>query len=548
MSTSTKRRASDPIENNSPVKKQRVDNHPECSLSEHSVPGLKTAEPAIQVSKSGTKVTKTGESTEKRITKSRVKNPPLELVFEPYEDDGPPLDPPFNPAWGLKPFPPNGEGPRSYPDQPSARTSNGQTDPPLWEDRGARIKRGSRFIDVDGGSPIDQNDLILIKLIDMRPKSKTDPTPRRLPRHYRNQHGTPLDWNSKQAIKALNDRRQQNINSHCCELSWSPKEREALASIFSEFPDISIMEATERFNHHFEGDFVDSSGFSESELFTGRTIESVRFEYLSFKSKYDNGEAPKRTQLLDIKAKKHFVRMFGMSAKSNDEDEEDHGDDGDGGDDELSHSPPKEDLKKNKGEAKKSGTVGDSENHQDGDEDSSKSKAKKSEAIVTGSEGVEDGNKAEDDSSKPSASKKGKKVEFVAEKAQPTQLPTIGEAPNASSPPSRRGSAISLRTSASGRRSSSIKIESPVKADLLIQSKRRSSSTKPGSPSKTSLPDSRRGSANSRRSSSTKPTSPFKAESRTSIRRESTPRRRSSTQNTEPPITRHRSSSRKNSG
>lgn len=127
----------------------------------------------------------------------------------------------------------------------------------------------------------------------MRPRSRRDPRPRRQPIYYEFERGAPIDWNNKQAIKALNDRRQQAIDRITLDRAWLPAERRFLASVFEDYPDASILEATERLNTHFTGsDDDDSEAESVLDGFRHRTIESVRFEYLSSQALYNQGQAP----------------------------------------------------------------------------------------------------------------------------------------------------------------------------------------------------------------------------------------------------------------
>jgi hypothetical protein len=229
--------------------------------------------------------------------KKEFKKPPVAEVFVEEKLD---IEyPPMNPFWGVKPVP---GGPRPDPVQPSARESNGQTNPPLWEDRGYRYKRGSRYVKYFGPLPpdnvdelkedCDQKDLLVTKLMDMRPTSKKDPTPRRQPTAY--QYGrAPPDWDNMQAIKALNDRRYQGIDRTTRDAPWTRIEREYLATLLREDPDASIWDLTERHNDRFMGkDFVQDTGFSFTYLSTGRTVESVRYEYTTYKPAYDHGEVP----------------------------------------------------------------------------------------------------------------------------------------------------------------------------------------------------------------------------------------------------------------
>jgi hypothetical protein len=239
----------------------------------------------------------TDTDSKTKTEKKKTKKPPVSDGFADFQKDI--TVPPSNPFWGIKPMPGD---PQPDPIQPSARSSNGQTNPPLWEDRGYRYKRGSRFVKYFGPIPpddldeleddLDQEDLHVVKMVDMRPKSKEDPTPKRVPVVYC--YGkTPKDWTNMQAIKALNDRRYQAIDRTTLDRPWKRIEREYLASLLRETPDASIWDLTERHNDRFMGkDFTDETGFDFANLSTGRTVESVRYEYMTYKPLYDAGKVP----------------------------------------------------------------------------------------------------------------------------------------------------------------------------------------------------------------------------------------------------------------
>ncbi|KAF2643625.1 hypothetical protein P280DRAFT_505712 [Massarina eburnea CBS 473.64] len=266
---------------------------------------------------------KAAKSPTAKANKAKGKAIPLKHLFD-HKPKATGVKPKYNEAWGRKPFPgPNGLQP--HPDQPPAHSSNGQTVPALWEDRKYRYKKGSRFVksfrkglDIAGDGPdLDQEDLLTMTLIDMRPKSKKDSTPRRVPEYYVYPLGRPLDWDNKQAIKALNDRRQQAIERITLDKNWTMIERECLASIFRENPDVSILEATERFNARFMNqDFAMSTAFAWDNLSDGRTVESVRHEYLMFRELYNAGVAPQKKELADKSddgkaASKKLIEVFG---------------------------------------------------------------------------------------------------------------------------------------------------------------------------------------------------------------------------------------------
>lgn len=264
------------------------------------------------------------------------KQPHVTTLFVPYTHEPGPL-PKFNHAWGTTPMP-GPDGPMPYPNQPSARTSNAQTVPPLWENRKFRFQKGTRFVQTfrrgeqmpkDALANLDQQDNLVLCLIDMRPKSRKDPTPRRMPTYYIYQNGLPKDWNNKQVVKALNDRRQQAIDRITMDPPWTDFERDYLVDILSDHPDASIKEITERFNWRFKGqDFTKATAFSWDCLCPGRTIESVRHEYLTYKHKYDVGETPKKKETADKSvvgkaAGPSKMHMFGNRDKAFDNDSDD---------------------------------------------------------------------------------------------------------------------------------------------------------------------------------------------------------------------------------
>lgn len=288
--------------------------------------------------------------TDPKKAAKKPKNPPVKEAFTAWT---PTVQiPPHNQFWGIKPLP---GGPRPHPSQPSARDSGGATNPPMWEDRKYRFKRGSRYVQYFGPiapsnaddlpETLDQEELLLIQLIDMRPVSSKDPTPRRMPTTYHYEQGKPKDWDNMQAVKCLNDRRAQAIERITLDAPWTRVEREYLASLLQEFPDASIWELTERHNERFmDRDFAQSIGFGFTDLSTGRTVESVSHEYKTFKSIYDQGKAPDGARYRNdnsregkaLRAEKVMEKAFGPPNKAleKDWDAQNGSDDGaDGGSD-----------------------------------------------------------------------------------------------------------------------------------------------------------------------------------------------------------------------
>ena len=236
--------------------------------------------------------------------------------------------PAFNQFWGDRPV--TGSA-RPAPDQPSARASNGQTNPPLFENRGYQYKRGSQMVKhhytIDPANmkslpPIrDQEELLAVRLIDMRLTKKTK-VPKRSPDVYC--YGkTPRDWNSKQSIKALNDRRYQAIDRETMDAPWTEIERQYLARLIREDPDASILDLTERHNDRFMGqDYKESTGFFKVGLVSiGRTVESVRYQYTAYKPFYDRGRVPVvrwrgDKSIEGIALSKYIADIFGKPSKA----------------------------------------------------------------------------------------------------------------------------------------------------------------------------------------------------------------------------------------
>ncbi|KAF1831766.1 hypothetical protein BDW02DRAFT_39278 [Decorospora gaudefroyi] len=310
----------------------------------------------------------------KRKTRISPKKPP---VADGLEDFKPELEtpPPANPFWGIRPLP---GSTRPDPVQPPARSSGGQTNPPLWENRGYRFKRGSRHVKYFGPlkpdneaelkPTLDQQDLCLIKLVDMRPKSKNDPTPRRVPVIY-NYGKVPKDWDHGQSVKALNDRRYAAIERTTMDAPWTRIECEYLASLLEETPDASIWELTERHNERFMGrDYTTETGMAFGNLSIGRTVESVRNEYMTYKPRYDKGMAPKKVrhrtdQSMEgkaLRASKRFEEAFGKPDKAlqaqqdqesgSSEEDSDSEDDAGNGEDDDTPKPKKRTPKKKESE------------------------------------------------------------------------------------------------------------------------------------------------------------------------------------------------------
>jgi hypothetical protein len=220
--------------------------------------------------------------------------------------------PPAQATWGIKPFPSDPAGPQPHPTSPAARTSNAATNPPLWEDRKFPFVSG-RYHKSFGPGPtptdpaapdLDQEDNLVLRLIDMRP-TRSGPNkgiPRRQPMTWHFQNGKPKDWmDGKQTIHAMNTRRRDNLRAITRDVPWTAYERQYLAELFRDYPNASITELAERHNYLFTNNFRDGPleeiqdvVFHQvaAELSTGRTTESFRHEYLTWKHVYDAGDVP----------------------------------------------------------------------------------------------------------------------------------------------------------------------------------------------------------------------------------------------------------------
>ncbi|CAI9637365.1 unnamed protein product [Alternaria burnsii] len=281
---------------------------------------------AVTSKKKGIEASDSKKGDSAIVPEAKESKPPVGDGFTTYNHSI--IIPAFNQFWGDRPV--TGSD-RPAPDQPSARASNGQTNPPLFENRGYRYKRGSQMvkhhytIDPDNMERLDANrdqeELLAVRLIDMRLNRKTN-VPKRSPYVYC--YGKrPRDWNSKQSIKALNDRRYQAIDRVTMDAPWTEIEREYLARLIREDPDASILDLAERHNDRFMGqDYKESTGFFEvGRVSIGRTVESVRYQYTAYKPFYDRGRVPVvrwrgDKSIEGIALSKHIADVFGKPSKA----------------------------------------------------------------------------------------------------------------------------------------------------------------------------------------------------------------------------------------
>ncbi|KAJ4985166.1 hypothetical protein SVAN01_09302 [Stagonosporopsis vannaccii] len=192
--------------------------------------------------------------------------------------------PDVQPHWGIVPRP--GGYDRPSEPQPPARTSDGAIRPALWEDRkgAVRLKRGSRYI-----NGYDQAYHMWLPLMDVRPISAKKQQPRRIAVGYYYPHGMLEDWNDIAALNDLNKALQEAIKSKSNkEAPFHQAEREILAKIFAEDPDVSMLDAAERFNELAHPETAPEEGRYPK----GRFTESIQHEFRNHRSSYIKGEAP----------------------------------------------------------------------------------------------------------------------------------------------------------------------------------------------------------------------------------------------------------------
>lgn len=197
-------------------------------------------------------------------------------------------------------------------DQPPAYTSDGAVEPPLWQDLkgGVRVKKGSRFI-----RDYDQAYHLHIRLMNLRPViSKLDQRvlPKRQPITYMCEHGMP-DWSNSGAVSVVNKGIQDQIRKNSNEEPWSREDRETLAAIFREQPEISLLEASRIFNaraYPLEMQKAESYPI-------GRFTESIQHEYRIYKAAYDKGQAPVLIATEDTSATKRNIPLGHLYAEWN---------------------------------------------------------------------------------------------------------------------------------------------------------------------------------------------------------------------------------------
>jgi hypothetical protein len=254
-------------------------------------------EPAGPKANSSVKSTKPKRSTKEAFDKSWVPE-------EAKNDFEPPSQ--AEPHWGIIPRSVNY---RPTEPQPSAKESGAEVVPPLWEDRkgDVRLQGPTRYIE-----DYDQAHHMYLRLMDQRCDSGSV-KPRRRPIHYwYKAGGMLLDWGNSNALNDLNKGLKGAIRTNSHESAWQPDERAALARICVANGDASIWDIAVRFNDEI---YPLAEGKTEEAGYpSGRTIESVRHEYLCYKSLYENGNTPTKATVKDIRLEQ-LVKTRAASAK-----------------------------------------------------------------------------------------------------------------------------------------------------------------------------------------------------------------------------------------
>ncbi|KAJ4381483.1 hypothetical protein N0V86_002842 [Didymella sp. IMI 355093] len=253
----------------------------EVAMPQTESPALKPVKPRA---KSKVKITKPKRSTKEAFDKSWV---PEEAKndFEPPDQ--------AEPHWGIIPRSMNY---RPTEPQPSAKESDAKVMPPLWEDRkgDVRLQGPTRYIE-----DYDQAHHMYLRLMDQRCDSGSV-KPRRRPIHYwYKAGGMLLEWDNPDALNDLNKGLKGAIRTNSHEPAWQPNERAALAGICIANRDASIWDIAIIFNdeiHSLAEGKTEEAGYP-----SGRTIESVRHEYLCYKSLYESGNAPTKATVKDIR-------------------------------------------------------------------------------------------------------------------------------------------------------------------------------------------------------------------------------------------------------
>ncbi|KAG9197167.1 hypothetical protein G6514_002219 [Epicoccum nigrum] len=242
------------------------------------------------------------EATKTYATKTTPNNPTKRKAGDGFTLWTPPRAleplPELQPHWGIVPR--HGGYERPLMPQPPARDSDGSIRPPLWEDRkgAVRVKRGSRFVD-----GYDQADHMWLPLMDVRPVSTKNQQPRRKVIGYWYPHGMPADWNNSTVLNDVNKALQEAIKSNSNkDAPYNLAERQVLAKIFAEDPEISLLDAAELFNERAHP----VTGSEEGSYPTGRFTESIQHEFRSYQSVYVKGEVPTATTPKESALEEHY--------------------------------------------------------------------------------------------------------------------------------------------------------------------------------------------------------------------------------------------------
>jgi hypothetical protein len=302
----------------------------------------------------------------------------IDELYTPFADDKKPTEDDLKDVkildfWGIRPTSKDKRPKDLHADQPSARASNGQTNPELWEDRKFRFKPSKLIkyhgnvkpdgLDENNAPDIDQEENLIYPLLKMR-------NGKREPKRYWYLHGVPKDWTFWRTLKAVNDRRVQAIERNCQDPPWNKEEREYLAELLRTNPDASIWKLTQLINDYFKGVFDETwagpmfcTNQEALSLFAhpGRTVESVRAQYMSYKVSYDKGMAPEgvrekkdktdRFKKLEMLRRAYIRKGFGpphgddSSSSSEDDDKDDDKDNDEEDDDDQAGGNSNEKIK-----------------------------------------------------------------------------------------------------------------------------------------------------------------------------------------------------------
>lgn len=278
-------------EDNVDVKKLKLDVPTGENSSEPASP-VEASPRAIATSDIDSHRTETSADPETQVSaddktlKPRTKQPAGE-GFHPWKSGAPVKVPAALPHWGVIPRTGGVRPSKTLEDQLPARKSDAAIFPALWDDRkgDVRLRRGARFM-----NGYDQAQHMWLPLMDLRPIGGKNQKPKRRAVIFEYLHGMPDDWNDTTSLNDMNKALQGAIKSHAHEAPWSQVERDCLAHICAEHPEKCIWYIAEQFNDIAHP--VTPEELEDDQYPKGRSIESIRHEYLVHKLYYEKGYAP----------------------------------------------------------------------------------------------------------------------------------------------------------------------------------------------------------------------------------------------------------------